>query len=139
MQLRARARKAAGAAEFGKQFIFCFQGNQSAQLNVLDLIGAPKQRDDPRAPVDPSEVSLMVERDSLEAQMRSAGSGESPGRKADEDDFPEVHLSEAVQETIGRSLKAYYDDIAKEPIPDRFLVLLAQLEAQELKGGGRGK
>ncbi|HEY1943922.1 MAG TPA: NepR family anti-sigma factor [Roseiarcus sp.] len=85
----------------------------------------------------------MVERDSLEAQMKSAGSGESPGRKVgaetDEGDFPDVHLSEAVQETIGRSLKAYYDDFAKEPIPDRFLVLLAQLEAQELKGGGRDK
>ena len=52
--------------------------------------------------------------------------------------FRSVHLSDAVQETIGRSLKAHYDDIAKEPIPDKFLVLLAQLEAQELKGGQRG-
>ena len=52
-----------------------------------------------------------------------------------EADVGDGGLSQAVQETIGRSLKAYYDDFAKEPIPDRFLVLLAQLEAQELKGG----
>jgi hypothetical protein len=36
-----------------------------------------------------------------------------------------------VQESIGRSLKAHYDAIVNAAVPDKFLVLLAQLEAQE--------
>lgn len=40
-------------------------------------------------------------------------------------------LDPKVQESIGRSLKAHYDDLISAPIPDRFLVLLAQLEASE--------
>jgi hypothetical protein len=40
-------------------------------------------------------------------------------------------LDPKVQESIGRSLKAHYDDLINAPIPDKFLVLLAQLEATE--------
>jgi hypothetical protein len=43
----------------------------------------------------------------------------------------EFVLDPKVQESIGRSLKAHYDDIINAPIPDKFMVLLAQLEAQE--------
>ncbi|CAN7668088.1 NepR family anti-sigma factor [Bosea sp. LjRoot237] len=43
----------------------------------------------------------------------------------------EVVLDPRVQESIGRSLKAHYEDLVTAPIPDRFLVLLAQLEATE--------
>ena len=43
----------------------------------------------------------------------------------------EAVLDPRVQESIGRSLKAHYDDLINAPIPDRFLVLLAQLEATE--------
>ena len=35
---------------------------------------------------------------------------------------------------IGRRLKAYYEDVASEPVPDRFLSLLDALDAAE-KGG----
>ena len=38
-----------------------------------------------------------------------------------------------VQAYIGRQLRAVYDDVAKQPIPDRFLALMQQLEA---KGAG---
>ncbi|WP_204351170.1 NepR family anti-sigma factor, partial [Serratia marcescens] len=31
-------------------------------------------------------------------------------------------LDQRVQDAIGRSLKAHYDDLVKAPIPDRFLV-----------------
>jgi Anti-sigma factor NepR len=34
---------------------------------------------------------------------------------------------------LGRALQSHYDDLVKEPIPDRFLVLLAQLEAKEAR------
>ena len=40
-------------------------------------------------------------------------------------------LDPRVQESIGRSLKAHYDDLINAPVPDRFLVLLAQLEDTE--------
>ena len=43
----------------------------------------------------------------------------------------EAALDPRVQESIGRSLKAHYDDLVNAPIPDRFMVLLAQLEATE--------
>lgn len=32
---------------------------------------------------------------------------------------------------IGRRLKAYYDDVASEPVPDRFLMLLDALDKAE--------
>jgi hypothetical protein len=32
---------------------------------------------------------------------------------------------------IGKRLKAYYDDVASEPVPDRFLSLLDALDAAE--------
>ncbi|KQQ82090.1 hypothetical protein ASF65_08620 [Aureimonas sp. Leaf324] len=34
---------------------------------------------------------------------------------------------------IGRRLKAYYDDVASEPVPDRFMSLLDALDAAEAK------
>lgn len=41
---------------------------------------------------------------------------------------------------IGRRLKAYYDDVASEPVPDRFLSLLDKLDAAASKdsNGGQG-
>ena len=40
---------------------------------------------------------------------------------------------------LGRALQSHYNDLVTAPIPDRFLVLLAQLEAKEAgdaKGAG---
>jgi hypothetical protein len=47
-------------------------------------------------------------------------------------------LDPKVQESIGRSLKAHYDDLVNAPIPYKFLVLLAQLEAQEQRASAGG-
>ncbi len=44
---------------------------------------------------------------------------------------------EAVQSAIGKRLKAYYDDVASEPVPDRFLSLLDALDAAESAAKGR--
>ena len=38
-----------------------------------------------------------------------------------------------VQAYIGRQLRAVYDDVVKQPIPDRFLALMKQLEEQAPK------
>ena len=47
----------------------------------------------------------------------------------------EATLDPKIQEALGRSLKAHYDDLVKAPVPDRFLVLLAELEAKEQNHG----
>lgn len=47
-------------------------------------------------------------------------------------------LDPRVQESIGRSLKAHYDDLVNAPVPDRFLVLLAQLEDTERRLQAQG-
>lgn len=40
---------------------------------------------------------------------------------------------------IGRRLKAYYDDVASEPVPDRFMSLLDALDAAEAKSKSETK
>ncbi len=47
----------------------------------------------------------------------------------------QVELSPKIQDAIGRSLIAHYNDIVDAPIPDKFLSLLAELEAKEHKNG----
>jgi hypothetical protein len=60
--------------------------------------------------------------------MRNANEARSGADTGDEAD---IVLDPRVQESIGRSLKAHYDDLVSAPVPDKFLVLLAQLEATE--------
>jgi Anti-sigma factor NepR len=38
-----------------------------------------------------------------------------------------------VYDMIGSRLRDYYDDVAKQPVPDRFMDLLMQLEAKTAK------
>jgi hypothetical protein len=40
-------------------------------------------------------------------------------------------LDPKVLETLGRALKAHYDDLVQAPLPEKFLDLLSRLEAQE--------
>lgn len=63
--------------------------------------------------------------------------GEMPDHddKSDDKDSVDVVLDPRIQEAIGKSLKAHYDDLIKAPVPDRFLVLLAELEAKERQNG----
>lgn len=66
------------------------------------------------------------------SNVDSAMAASDDGADAD----AEVMLDPRVQESIGRSLKAHYDDIVNAPVPDKFLVLLAQLEATERRAAG---
>jgi hypothetical protein len=43
-------------------------------------------------------------------------------------------LNAKLQDAIGRSLKAHYDDLIQAPIPDKFVELLARLEMKERAG-----
>lgn len=45
-------------------------------------------------------------------------------------------IDSELQAHIGRHLKASYDDILGQDVPDRFLELLQKLEAKEKEGGG---
>jgi hypothetical protein len=67
--------------------------------------------------------------------MTNMDSAMSDSGASDNDDLDMV-LDPKVQESIGRSLKAHYDDIVSAPVPDKFLVLLAQLEATEQRAAG---
>ncbi len=49
---------------------------------------------------------------------------------------PPGEINAKVQDAIGRALKAHYDDLVGAPVPDRFLVLLAELEAKEKRDDG---
>jgi Anti-sigma factor NepR len=72
----------------------------------------------------------MTGRDDISANQVAANEG-NPN-----DDHPDIPvLDQKIQDAIGRSLKAHYDDLVSAPVPDRLLVLLAELEAKE-KGRG---
>jgi hypothetical protein len=38
------------------------------------------------------------------------------------------HVDSRIQHEIGKHLRAHYDDIVNEPVPDKFMELLAKLE-----------
>ncbi len=43
-------------------------------------------------------------------------------------------LDKSAQTAIGTRLRAYYDEVAREEIPDRFVELLKQLEQKDAAG-----
>ena len=43
---------------------------------------------------------------------------------------PETNVTQ-VQTAIGIRLRAYYDEIARQPVPDRFVDLLKQLDSKD--------
>lgn len=61
---------------------------------------------------------------------RSDGASSSTEPSPSGDDA-ETCLDPRLDQLIGRSLQAHYDDIVSAPLPDTILVLLAQLEAKE--------
>lgn len=62
------------------------------------------------------------------------GGDEENGEVWDEAQEDAPTLNPAIQEAIGKALRAYCGDIVSAPIPDKFLALLAKLEASERKG-----
>ena len=49
----------------------------------------------------------------------------------EEDDRQEHKLDEAAQRLIGSQLRAVYNEIVQQPVPDNLLELLAELERKE--------
>lgn len=59
----------------------------------------------------------------FEAADQAAGPNASPARGRP--------LDTNVQNALGRELKAMYEEVVSEPVPDRFLELLKKLEERE--------
>lgn len=78
-------------------------------------------------------------------QARPANNGEQTGmnnknstpQQTQEPRLPHRHstphgmLDRTLQAQLGRQLRAIYSDVAEEPVPDRFVRLLEELEAAE--------
>jgi hypothetical protein len=67
--------------------------------------------------------------------MNDPAKNHNPGAE-DDGTGAAAELDPKIQEALGRALKAHYDDLVSAPIPDRLLVLLAELEAKEQGHGG---
>jgi hypothetical protein len=55
----------------------------------------------------------------------------SPDRRSHSSDRPPAMLDRSVQAQIGRLLRDVFADVAGEPVPERFIDLLAKLETTE--------
>jgi len=47
---------------------------------------------------------------------------------------PEPNLGQEIQTKIGRQLRAIYDDVVNQGVPDRFVNLLSRLDKADDKG-----
>jgi len=70
---------------------------------------------------------FMADHEEKDAGRRKAGTGGGGSRRA-ATGGDDGELDPRIQCEIGRQLRAVYDDVISEPVPDRFLELLHQLE-----------
>jgi Anti-sigma factor NepR len=54
-----------------------------------------------------------------------------PAKKTETMDYS-ASAKPQISDIIGRRLRNYYDEVAAQPVPDRFLELLERLEARSL-------
>ncbi len=47
----------------------------------------------------------------------------------------DTQIDEHIQRRIGAKLRAYYDELLNEPIPEKFIELLVKLDEKERKEG----
>ena len=57
------------------------------------------------------------------------GRGSKPDKKTDSDKMMNNSARPEVADLIGQRLRSYYNTVAEQPVPDRFMDLLNQLEA----------
>jgi len=67
----------------------------------------------------------------MSGAFEGSGAGSSPSHKEWEDDDGGSEVSPLVVDAVGKALHAHFQAIANMPLPDRLLVLLAELEARE--------
>ena len=61
---------------------------------------------------------------------------EASGSDAQLDADEGASLSPEIQEKLGEKLREVYSDVMNEPVPDRFMELLAKLEGASEEEGG---
>jgi len=64
----------------------------------------------------------------MSANRNAKDRGQRVAREAQPNGKSKGSIDSRIQLEIGRQLRAAYDDIINEPVPDRFLTLLRQLE-----------
>jgi hypothetical protein len=63
--------------------------------------------------------------------LREGGDGPNGDGHDLVDGVDGVFLEPHIQEQLGRVLRSFCDDLVQQPIPDKFVMLLAQLEAKQ--------
>jgi len=91
------------------------------QSPTLQQPVAEEARDSARGEEDAKQQQSGSERQSTMDTQRS-----STDRKA-----PRGMLDRSLQAQLGRQLRSIFSDIAGEPVPERFVKLLEELEAKE--------
>ncbi len=66
--------------------------------------------------------------------MRTRKPGSAPSMQPDETPKNASGLNREVQAKIGQQLRAIYDDVVQEGVPDRFAELLKQLDRTSDEG-----
>ncbi len=69
----------------------------------------------------------------MPSNQDTSGAVDAARDTATSDETPRPGVTD-VQAYIGRQLRAVYDDVVKQPIPDRLLALMKQLEEGQTKG-----
>ncbi len=75
----------------------------------------------------------MMQKDEHEERKALAKREAGDARPGDDqvDGVDAAFLEPQIQEQLGRVLRSFCDDLIQQPIPDKFVVLLAQLEAKQ--------
>ncbi len=91
-----------------------------------DTKGASPDVDTARAqPAQPVATTRSAEGDQAAKTVNASGGAEGAELRP---------ISADMQQFIGRQLRAVFDDVAKQPIPDRFLELMKQLDNKTARG-----
>jgi Anti-sigma factor NepR len=64
-------------------------------------------------------------------ETRKLGAAGGKSRVGSDERRGPSRMDPQVAQALGNALRAHYQSIAEAPLPDRFLVLLAELEAKE--------
>ena len=67
----------------------------------------------------------------MSGALKGSGAGSSPSQTEFDDEDEGAEVSPLVVDAVGKALQAHFQAIAEMPLPDRLLVLLAELEARE--------
>jgi hypothetical protein len=74
---------------------------------------------------------MTQEKERAERDQLISASGETRRVEDELDGLEPAFLEPHIQEQLGRVLRSFCEDLIHQPIPDKFVVLLAKLEAKQ--------